>query len=113
MPTNLALIETDHGPELARQVARELVVYHRRAGSQSQLAPISQMESDRIRIALSFPRDHLHEALPSERLAEAARPAGPRRADFAEPHAGASNDSWLASHRVAGPRAPPAFQTRS
>ncbi|HQT62409.1 MAG TPA: GlxA family transcriptional regulator [Acidiphilium sp.] len=71
----LALIEADHGQELARHVARELVVYHRRAGGQSQFAPISQMEpeTDRIRIALSFARDHLHEALPIERLAEAAR----------------------------------------
>jgi transcriptional regulator GlxA family with amidase domain len=71
----LALIEADHGPALARQVARELVVYHRRAGGQSQFAPISQMEpeSDRIRIVLSFARDHLHEPLPIERLAEAAR----------------------------------------
>ncbi len=70
----LALIEADHGPELARLVARELVVYHRRAGGQSQFAPISQMEpeSDRIRIALSFARDHLHENLPIKRLAEAA-----------------------------------------
>lgn len=70
----LALIEADHGSELARQVARELVVYHRRAGGQSQFAPISQMEpeSDRIRIALSFARDHLHENLPIERLADAA-----------------------------------------
>ncbi|MDE2462528.1 MAG: GlxA family transcriptional regulator [Alphaproteobacteria bacterium] len=70
----LALIEADHGTELAREVARELVVYHRRAGGQSQFAPISQMEpeSDRIRIALSFARDHLHEPLPIERLADAA-----------------------------------------
>jgi transcriptional regulator GlxA family with amidase domain len=70
----LALIEADHGQDLARYVARELVVYHRRAGGQSQFAPISQMEpeTDRIRIALSFARDHLHEPLPIERLAEAA-----------------------------------------
>lgn len=70
----LALIETDHGPDLARQVARELVVYHRRAGGQSQFAPISQMEpeTDRIRLALAFARDHLHENLPIERLADAA-----------------------------------------
>jgi transcriptional regulator GlxA family with amidase domain len=70
----LALIEADHGNETARQVARELVVYHRRPGGQSQFAPISQMEptSDRIRIALTFARDHLHEPLPIERLAEAA-----------------------------------------
>jgi transcriptional regulator GlxA family with amidase domain len=70
----LALIEADHGAQLARNVARELVVYHRRAGGQSQFAPISLMEpdSDRIRLALSFARDHLHEPLPVERLAEAA-----------------------------------------
>lgn len=70
----LALIEADHGAETARQVARELVVYHRRSGGQSQFAPISQMEptSDRIRIALTFARDHLHEPLPLDRLAEAA-----------------------------------------
>ncbi|GEN61469.1 GlxA family transcriptional regulator [Acetobacter nitrogenifigens] len=70
----LALIEADHGLELTRQVARELVVYHRRAGGQSQYSPVSQMEpeSDRIRIALAFARDRLHEPLPIERLADAA-----------------------------------------
>jgi transcriptional regulator GlxA family with amidase domain len=70
----LALIEADHGVELARKVARELVVYHRRAGGQSQYSQISQMEpdSDRIRIALAFARDRLHEPLPIERLADAA-----------------------------------------
>jgi transcriptional regulator GlxA family with amidase domain len=71
----LALIETDHGSELARDVARELVVPHRRPGGQSQFSAMSQMEpdSDRIRLALAFARDHLTEPLPIERLAEAAR----------------------------------------
>jgi transcriptional regulator GlxA family with amidase domain len=70
----LALIEEDHGIEVARKVARELVVYHRRSGGQSQFSAISQMEpeSDRIRIALSFARDHLQENLPIERLADVA-----------------------------------------
>lgn len=70
----LALIEADHGWELAREVARELVVYHRRAGGQSQFSPLSHMEpeSDRIRIALSFARDRLHEPMPIERMADAA-----------------------------------------
>lgn len=71
----LALIEADHGPELARGVSRELVVYHRRPGGQSQFSVLSQMEpeSDRMRIALAFVREHLSEPLPIERLAEAAR----------------------------------------
>ncbi|WP_026439191.1 GlxA family transcriptional regulator [Acidocella facilis] len=69
----LALIEADHGVEMAREVARELVVYHRRSGGQSQFSPLSQMEpaTDRIRLALTFARDHLPEPLGVERLAEA------------------------------------------
>ena len=71
----LALIEADHGVELARRVARELVVYHRRPGGQSQFSALSQMEpeSDRMRLALAFAREHLSEPLPIERLAEAVR----------------------------------------
>ncbi|GAA4502474.1 GlxA family transcriptional regulator [Gluconacetobacter tumulicola] len=71
----LALIETDCGTEIAREVARELVVPYRRSGGQSQFSAMSQMEpeSDRIRMALAFARDHLVEPLPIERLAEAAR----------------------------------------
>jgi transcriptional regulator GlxA family with amidase domain len=71
----LALIETDFGIEVARKVACELVIPYRRAGGQSQFAAMSHMDpdSDRIRIALAFARDHLAERLPIERLAEAAR----------------------------------------
>lgn len=71
----LALIEIDFGTEIAREVARELVVPYRRSGGQSQFSAMSQMEpdSDRIRMALAFARDHLVEPLPIERLAEAAR----------------------------------------
>ncbi|KQN00202.1 AraC family transcriptional regulator [Sphingomonas sp. Leaf230] len=70
----LARIEVDHGAELAKAVSRELVVYHRRPGGQSQYAAISQMEpqTDRIRKALTYVRDHISEPLPIERLAEAA-----------------------------------------
>ncbi len=71
----LALIEADHGIALARAVARELVVYHRRPGGQSQFSALSLLEpvSDRIRMALAHAREHLSEPLPLERLADAAR----------------------------------------
>ncbi|MDR3431417.1 MAG: helix-turn-helix domain-containing protein [Rouxiella aceris] len=71
----LALIEKDMGQEVARNVSRLLVVPYRRSGGQSQFSAMSQMEpeSDRIRIALNFAREHLVEGLPVERLAEAAR----------------------------------------
>ncbi len=70
----LARIEVDHGAEIAKSVSRELVVYHRRPGGQSQYAAISQMEprTDRIRKALTYARDHLSEPLSVDRLAEAA-----------------------------------------
>jgi len=70
----LALIEEDLGTAVSRTVAQEMVVYHRRPGGQSQFSAMLEMmpESDRIRLALSFARDHLAEALPVERLAAVA-----------------------------------------
>jgi transcriptional regulator GlxA family with amidase domain len=71
----LAMMEQDLGSELSRAAARHLVVYHRRSGGQSQFSALLDLEpaSDRIRQALHFARDHLHEPLPVERLAGAAR----------------------------------------
>ncbi|WP_141911513.1 MULTISPECIES: GlxA family transcriptional regulator [unclassified Herbaspirillum] len=70
----LALIEDDHGADLARAVARELVVYHRRPGGQSQFSALQEMDggSDRIRRALSFAREHLQQELTVDALAEVA-----------------------------------------
>jgi transcriptional regulator GlxA family with amidase domain len=69
----LALIEEDLGLEAAQRAARVLVVYHRRVGGQSQFSAMLEMqpETDRLRRALHFAREHLHEPLPVERLAEA------------------------------------------
>jgi transcriptional regulator GlxA family with amidase domain len=70
----LALIEEDYGTRLAKQIARDLVVHHRRPGGQSQFSTLLELEpaSGRLRQALAFAREHLHEPLPVERLAEAA-----------------------------------------
>ena len=70
----LALVEKDAGAEVARQVARKLVVYHRRAGGQSQFSALLDLEprSDRIQRALDYAKQNLHDELPVERLAEAA-----------------------------------------
>ncbi len=70
----LALIEEDVGLQVSQSVARGLVVYHRRLGGQSQYSALLEMDppSDRIRGALAFARERLHEPLPVERLAEAA-----------------------------------------
>ena len=68
----LALIENDLGSGMAQRAARVLVVYHRRVGGQSQFSAMLDMqpETDRLRRALDFARQHLHEPLPVERLAD-------------------------------------------
>ncbi|HLZ82244.1 MAG TPA: GlxA family transcriptional regulator [Caulobacteraceae bacterium] len=71
----LAMIEKDLGPEIARAVARKLVVYHRRGGGQSQFSALLELEakSDRVQSALDYARRNLREPLSVEQLAEAAR----------------------------------------
>jgi transcriptional regulator GlxA family with amidase domain len=51
----LAIVEQDLGADVARTVARQLVVYHRRAGGQSQFSALLELEpkSDRIQSALA------------------------------------------------------------
>lgn len=70
----LALIEADCGPGLAKAVAREMLVYYRRPGGQSQFSTILDLEpaSTRLRDALAYAREHLQENLSVERLAEVA-----------------------------------------
>ncbi|WNL44400.1 GlxA family transcriptional regulator [Dyella sp. BiH032] len=70
----LAMVEKDLGAEVARKVAQKLVVYHRRAGGQSQFSALLELEpkSDRIQNALTYAKSHLRSALSVEELAEAA-----------------------------------------
>lgn len=70
----MAMIEQDYGTELARSVARKMVVYHRRSGGQSQFSALLELEpkSDRIQQALGHARSHLKNILSVEELADAA-----------------------------------------
>jgi transcriptional regulator GlxA family with amidase domain len=70
----LAMIEKDHGPEVSRTVARKLVVYHRRAGGQSQFSALLELapKSDRIQKAIDYANANLRKALSVEELAEVA-----------------------------------------
>lgn len=67
----LAMVEKDHGADVARRVAQQLVVYHRRAGGQSQFSALLELEpkSDRIQSALNYARSHLQAELSVEELA--------------------------------------------
>jgi transcriptional regulator GlxA family with amidase domain len=70
----LAMVEKDLGADVARAVAKKLVVYHRRAGGQSQYSALLELEpkSDRIQSALAYAKRNLDTPLSVGALAEAA-----------------------------------------
>jgi transcriptional regulator GlxA family with amidase domain len=70
----LAMLEKDLGADVARAVAKQLVVYHRRAGGQSQFSALLELEpkSDRIQSALAYAKRNLDKPLSVGQLAEAA-----------------------------------------
>ncbi len=70
----LAMIEKDHGEDVARQVARKLVVYHRRAGGQSQFSALLELDpkSDRIQKSVNYAKANLRNVLSVDELADAA-----------------------------------------
>jgi transcriptional regulator GlxA family with amidase domain len=70
----LTMVERDLGAVIARAVAKKMVVYHRRAGGQSQFSTLLELEpkSDRIQSALSYARGNLQTTLSVEQLAEVA-----------------------------------------
>jgi len=70
----LAMVEQDLGAEMARKVAQKLVMFHRRAGGQSQHSALLELapKSDRIQSALAYAKANLSEALSVEQLADVA-----------------------------------------
>jgi transcriptional regulator GlxA family with amidase domain len=70
----LAMVEQDLGADVARAVARQLVVYHRRADGQSQFSTLLELEpkSDRIQSALAYAKRNLDKPLTVGQLAAAA-----------------------------------------
>lgn len=70
----LAMVAADRGESVARAAARELVVYYRRPGGQSQFSELSELEggTDRITRVLGEMKAKLGQPLPVERMAEMA-----------------------------------------
>jgi transcriptional regulator GlxA family with amidase domain len=70
----LALVEDDFGVDVSRDIARKLVVFHRRSGGQSQFSAMLDLQpkSDRIQAALTYARSHLRKELSVAALAEVA-----------------------------------------
>jgi transcriptional regulator GlxA family with amidase domain len=76
----LGMLENDQGADLARAVARILVVDHQRSGGQSQHSALLELnpKSDRIQAALAYARSNLRRPLSVESLAREAN-LGPRQ----------------------------------
>lgn len=71
----LAFIEEDHGPELARQVARDLVVYLQRPGNQAQMSLFTAAPPPRdtlVRTLVEYITAHPDHDLGAAALAERA-----------------------------------------
>ena len=70
----LGLVERDLGPQKAREIARMMVLHHRRAGGQSQHSALLDIEarSDRVQATLQYARRNLSGNLSVERLAAVA-----------------------------------------
>jgi transcriptional regulator GlxA family with amidase domain len=71
---SLALVENDLGHDVTRLVSRHLVMYHRRAGGQSQFSVMQDLDpkSDRVQAALTYARQNLKTDLTVEDLADIA-----------------------------------------
>ena len=70
----LALVAEDFGEEVSQQTARQLVLYHRRSGGQSQFSSLLELKAPtgRFGALLTWAREHLDAPLTVEHLAERA-----------------------------------------
>jgi transcriptional regulator GlxA family with amidase domain len=70
----LALVAEDFGEEVAQRTARQLVVYHRRSGGQSQFSSLLELKAPAGRFGplLTWAREHLDERLTVDDLADRA-----------------------------------------
>lgn len=70
----LAMVTEDHGEEAARQTARQLVLYHRRSGGQSQFSSLLELKTPNGRFGalLSWARENLDAPLTVVNLADRA-----------------------------------------
>jgi transcriptional regulator GlxA family with amidase domain len=70
----LAMAAEDFGEEVAKNTARQLVVYHRRSGGQSQFSSLLELKAPDGRFGplLAWAREHLDAPLTVEDLAEQA-----------------------------------------
>jgi transcriptional regulator GlxA family with amidase domain len=103
----LSLVEEDFGAEVALRIAREHVMFLRRAGSQSQLSmPLSFTTSSESRLnkLQAWIFEHLHESLSLERLASQVNMSPRNFARMFVRELGLTPGRYLSKVRVEGAR---------
>ena len=70
----LAMVAEDYGDAIVQKTARQLVLYHRRSGGQSQFSSLLELKAPTGRFGplLTWAREHLDERLAVEDLADRA-----------------------------------------
>jgi transcriptional regulator GlxA family with amidase domain len=70
----LAMVAEDYGDEIVQKTARQLVLYHRRSGGQSQFSSLLELKAPTGRFGplLTWAREHLDARLTVDDLAEQA-----------------------------------------
>jgi transcriptional regulator GlxA family with amidase domain len=70
----LAMVAEDYGDKIVEKTARQLVLYHRRSGGQSQFSSLLELKAPTGRFGplLAWAREHLDQRLTVEDLAERA-----------------------------------------
>jgi len=71
---SLAMVTEDFGDEIAQKTAKQLVLYHRRSGGQSQFSSLLELKAPNGRFGplLAWAREHLDAPLTVEDLADQA-----------------------------------------
>lgn len=71
---SLAMVAEDYGDEIAKQTAKQLVLYYRRSGGQSQFSSLLELKTPTGRFGplLAWVREHLDAPLTVEDMAEQA-----------------------------------------
>jgi transcriptional regulator GlxA family with amidase domain len=71
---SLAMVADDYGDEIAQRTAKQLVLYHRRSGGQSQFSSLLELKAPTGRFGrlLAWAREHLDAPLTVEDMAEQA-----------------------------------------
>jgi transcriptional regulator GlxA family with amidase domain len=71
---SLAMVAEDYGDDIAQKTARQLVLYHRRSGGQSQFSSLLELKAPTGRFGplLAWAREHLDAPLSVEDMAEQA-----------------------------------------